>query len=91
MGDDGTIRLDLGAQTVEISDGAGQCVESHSFDGRERNQMFLDELDHFLACLRGEAQPVVGVRDAVMSLRMAIAARESMTTGRTVFLESRVM
>ncbi len=84
IGDDGTIRLDLQAQTVEICDGAGRLVESHSFDRHERNQLFLDELNHFLACLRGEAQPVVGVRDAAMSLRMALAALESMETGRVV-------
>ena len=86
IGDDGTIRLDLMAQTVEISDGTGRLVESHSFDGHERNQLFLDELAHFLACLRGEGQPVVGVRDATMSLRMALAALESIETGRVVHL-----
>jgi predicted dehydrogenase len=80
------IRLDLLAQTVEISDGAGQPVESHTFSHRDRNQLFLDELDHFLACLRGEAQPMVGLREAAMSLRMAVAALESMATGRVVYL-----
>lgn len=87
IGDEGAIRLDLQAQTVEISDGAGRLVEAHSFDGRHRNELFLDELDHFLACLRGEQQPVVDVREATMSLRMAIAARESMETGCVVHLE----
>ena len=45
-----------------------------------------DELDHFLACLRGEAQPMVGLREATMSLRMAVAALESMETGRSVYV-----
>jgi predicted dehydrogenase len=84
IGDEGTILFDLNAQTVEMSDGAGRLVEAHSFDGHERNQLFLDELHHFLACLRGQAQPVVGVRDATMSLRMALAALESIETGRVV-------
>jgi predicted dehydrogenase len=86
IGDEGRILLDLQAQTFEMSDGAGRLVESRSFDKHERNQLFLDELDHFLACLRGDAQPVVGVRDATMSLRMALAALESMETGHVVHL-----
>ena len=52
-----------------------------SLTGTARNQLFLDELRHFLGCLRGEVQPVVGVRDAARSLRMALAARESIETG----------
>ena len=86
IGDDGKILLDLQAQTVAISDEAGRLVESHSFDHHERSQLFLDELNHFLACMRGEAEPIVGVRDATMSLRMALAARTSMETGRVVHL-----
>ena len=87
IGEEGTILLDLQAQTVEISDGSGRLIDAHAFDGRDRNQLFLDELDHFLACLRGEQQPIVNVREATISLRMAIAARESMDTGRVVHLE----
>jgi predicted dehydrogenase len=86
IGDNGRLLLNLQAQTLEIFDEAGRPIESHSFVGRERNQMFLDELDHFLACLRGEAQPVVGLRDATMSLQMALAALESMATGGVVRL-----
>ncbi len=86
IGDEGTIRLDLQAQTIEISDGTGRLLEAHSFNGRDRNQIFLDEVNHFLACLRGDEQPVVGVRDATMSLRMALAARQSMETGCVVHL-----
>jgi predicted dehydrogenase len=48
--------------------------------------LFLDQLRHFLACLRGDEQPVVGVRDGAQSLRMALAARESIETGRVVDL-----
>ncbi len=86
VGDAGTIQLDLQEQRVDIRDEAGRPLESRTFEGRERNQMFLDELAHFLACLRGEAEPIVDARDATMSLRMALAAHESMATGRAVDL-----
>jgi predicted dehydrogenase len=85
-GDKGSIRLDLRAQTVYIADADGRQVESHSFAAHERNQMFLDELRHFLACVRGDATPMVTARDATMSLRMALAALDSIATGRTIDL-----
>jgi predicted dehydrogenase len=48
--------------------------------------MFLNELHHFLACLKGDEQPVVGVRDGAQSLQMALAARESIEAGKAVDL-----
>ena len=67
-------------------DGSGRLAHERSFAPLERNQLFLDELRHFLACLRGDEQPVVGARDGAQSLRMALAARESIETGRAVDL-----
>jgi predicted dehydrogenase len=48
--------------------------------------LFLDELRHFLACLRGTAQPVVDLREGIQSLKMALGARASMETGAVVNL-----
>lgn len=86
VGDQGTLVADFAALTVEVFDGANGPAEAYSFKGFERNQMFLDEIRHFLACVRGEQQPLVPVRDGAQSLRMALAARESMETGRAVQL-----
>ncbi len=86
IGDDGTIRLDFNAGTVDRRDGTGRIAETRSFESLDRNDLFLEELHHFLACLRGEAQPIVGVREASQSLRMALAALESMETGQVVNL-----
>ncbi len=47
----------------------------------ERNELFLAELRHFLACVAGEETPAVGVRDAEASLRIALAAKRSIETG----------
>ncbi|MGZ7042915.1 MAG: Gfo/Idh/MocA family protein, partial [Thermoanaerobaculia bacterium] len=86
IGDEGTIRLDFNERTVDVFDGPGRLIETQVCEGGTRNQLFLDELRHFLACLEGDAQPVVGARDGAQSLRMALAARESMETGRAVDL-----
>ncbi|MGH9970707.1 MAG: Gfo/Idh/MocA family protein [Pyrinomonadaceae bacterium] len=84
IGDGGKARYDYYANHVEFSDTATNTVESKTFDGFDRNQMFVDELNHFLACMRGEAKPVVGLRDGVQSVRVSLAAHESLRTGRSM-------
>jgi predicted dehydrogenase len=86
IGDGGKIVLDFNAPTVEVFDDSGRLAQARSFETFQRNQLFLDQLRHFLACLRGDEPPVVGVRDGAQSLRMALAARESIETGKVVDL-----
>lgn len=86
VGDDGKIRLDFRTLTLELFDGRGDLTDCHTFTGFQRNQLFLNELMHFLACLRGEETPLVTLRDGAQSLRMALAARRSIETGQVVEL-----
>ena len=86
IGDAGRIDVDLGRLTVTAFDADGEVGEQADFAGFERNELFLREMAHFLACLRGEEEPKVTVRDAIGSLTMALAARESLATGRVVTL-----
>jgi predicted dehydrogenase len=97
IGDQGRILADLAALSVVVSDGEGREVEAASFAGFQRNQMFLDELRLFLSGfeeLSTVVRPVahenagagtlVSVREAAQSLRVALAARESLATGRVI-------
>lgn len=86
IGDAGKILIDLHGLIVQVFDGGGQLVERHLFEGFQRNQLFLDELKHFLACLNGDQTPMVTVRDGAQSLRMALATKESLATGHVVKL-----
>ncbi len=86
IGNDGRILLDLNAPRAEVFDASGRIVHTHVFEGYHRNQLFLDEMRHFIACVRGAARPAVSVRDAAQSLRMALAALESIETGKAVEL-----
>jgi predicted dehydrogenase len=54
-----------------------------------RNQMYVDELQHFVACVRGEiVQPLVDGEQGAAVLAIALAALESSRTGRTVDFRS---
>lgn len=52
-----------------VSPGAGRTFE--------RNELFLAEMRHFLAVIRGEAQPLCTLDDGVQALRLALAAHRS--------------
>jgi predicted dehydrogenase len=93
IGDHGKILLNLVMLSVDVFNDEGKQIEASSFAGFQRNQMFLDELKYFLAGLRGSPgsstgqgalDPLVSVQEAAQSLRMALAAKESLVTGKVV-------
>jgi predicted dehydrogenase len=86
VGDKGKILIDFRALQLSVYDHLGQLADSQDFQGFQRNQLFLDEMKHFLACVRGEESPIVSIRDGVQSLRMALAAKESIATGNVIEL-----
>lgn len=82
----GTLVADFLAPDVRVLDVSGREVACDSYEVFERNQLFLDELSHFLACVEGREEPRVSLREGAVSLRMALAALESIQTGRAVDL-----
>jgi predicted dehydrogenase len=86
-GEAGKIRMDLRSLCVEVVDSQGDPVETSSYENFQRNQLFLDELKNFLDTVEGKQAPLVSLQDGLQSLRMALAARDSLTTGKVVELE----
>jgi predicted dehydrogenase len=87
VGDAGKILVDIRALTLQVFDGQGNSVEADSYEGFERNQMFLDELNYFLDRIQGKQVPLVDLRDGAQSLRMALAAKESLATRKIIEFE----
>lgn len=81
VGDGGKIRVDLVGNTVCAYDAEGVMRDELRVDF-ERNQLYLDELAHFLACVRGEERPLVPLSDGIAALRIALAARASIDNGQ---------
>ncbi len=86
IGDAGKISLDLQAPALSVYNQNGDVIEALTCDNFQRNQLFLDEMKHFLNCLQGKETPAVTLQDGVHSLRMALAAKESLETGKVVEL-----
>lgn len=71
VGENGTVSADFNA----------------AITGFERNHLFVGELKHFLSAIDGVHAPAVPLRHAAQSLRMALAARQSLAAGRTITLQ----
>jgi predicted dehydrogenase len=84
IGDKGKVNVDLHANTLKIYGEDGNEVEDYSFDKFNRNQMFLDELNHFLSCIQNKQKSIVTVYDGSQSLRLALMIKESIQTGRII-------
>jgi predicted dehydrogenase len=85
-GEQGRILVDLRNATVEVTGASGQRTELSEFARFDRNDMFMEEMKHFVACVRRTAAPVVSIAEGAGSLRVALAARESMDSRAVVAL-----
>lgn len=86
VGDAGKVRFDYYADQLIFHDHASGIVETYNFAKFERNQMFIDELQHFLDCLAGKAQSLIGLQEGIKSLRISLAADESLRTQQSIRL-----
>jgi predicted dehydrogenase len=50
----------------------------------ERKDPLAEQIEHFAAVIRGEAEPLVTVRDGLQNLRVTDAIVEASRTGRIV-------
>lgn len=86
VGDSGRMIINLVDPSLSVFDSEGEIVERFAPEGFQRNDLFLDEMRHFLACLAGREKPRVSLRDASHSLRMALAAKRSIESGAVIEL-----
>ena len=84
VGEQGTIRWDDCEHSVQRFDpaiGAWRIERLQPFD---RNQMFLDELAHFLRCLEGTETPLIPAEEGAKALKIALAALAAIETTQGV-------
>jgi predicted dehydrogenase len=55
-------------------------------DGFDRNDMFLDEMRHFLAVCRGEILPSCTLQEGILAQQLALAIHQSSAENRTIAL-----
>jgi predicted dehydrogenase len=55
----------------------------------ERNDLFLAQMEHFLAVVDGQAEPLCNLDDGIQALRIALAVHDSQKYGELVHLQTR--
>jgi predicted dehydrogenase len=88
IAENGKVTLDFPSLTltIQIRDSKEPVIQS--FAGLDRNQLFLSEIEHFLACVRNRQQPTVDLTEGLQSLRIALAAKDSIESRKLIHLTS---
>lgn len=85
IGDEGTIEWDYTAGAVRhYSAHTKRWAVFADPDGWEANQMYMDEMAHFLRCLEGAEAPESSVFEAAEVLKIALAAKSSAAERRWI-------
>jgi len=86
IGEKGTITMDLISKNVVFKDNNGN-EERFEYKDFPRNQLYLDELKHFFACIHGEAKPLNDIPEAFKGMKVAMAVKRSMGKRKKVILK----
>jgi predicted dehydrogenase len=89
VGDAGKLRYDYYAGEVKYRNTQTRQTDVFEFGHYDRNTMFMDELRHFLACVRGEEQPLIDLREGVKSMRIALMAAQSIEARQVISADAR--
>jgi predicted dehydrogenase len=86
IGTTGTVLVDLEGHTVRAYDHASRKWETFSHEP-SYDRMYIDEIDHFFACVERGDKPVVDLRDGYRVQRIIDACARSSASGRWVALD----
>ncbi|MDP1879873.1 MAG: Gfo/Idh/MocA family oxidoreductase [Parachlamydiaceae bacterium] len=83
IGEEGKITMDITNSRV-IIEKPGKDIECHDFSDFERNEMFVKEIDYFFQCVYNRKLPVISIEEGIISLKIALAIKESLESGTTI-------
>ena len=83
IGDPGVITWDYPTHTVTVVAPHAPPEAMSAADGAA-NDMYVEELRHFIRCVEGRESPLIDGREALRSLRLVEAAKTSARDGRWV-------
>jgi len=84
VGAEGTLRWDNTDGILHLLSADGPAETFAPPQGFERNDMFLEQMRHFLAVVRGETEPEGTLQDGIHVLRLALGALESAKQDRMI-------
>jgi predicted dehydrogenase len=88
IGEHGKIVIDLAAPSLVKFGPNGEANSIERWPDFRRNDMFIDQLNHFLACCDGDQQPESTLLDGTQVLKVALATLHSVRTRGVVEVEA---
>lgn len=86
VGTSGKVEFDLLGSYIAAYDENGKTMYEESFEF-ERNDMFLEEMGMFLDAVEGKKEDgLITIEEGLKSLKVALAAKQSLQTGKIVEL-----
>jgi len=89
IGEEGTILWDINEKQVKLY--SARTKEWSVFPEEANydiNQMYVEEMKHFIQCLQREAKPMQDMKTGKKVLEIALAAKESAATGKIINLRN---
>jgi len=83
VGEEGTIRWSFPSGSVEWYSAKTKNWKT-VYGGCDPNAMYVEEMRHFIRCIRGKEAPLVSGEEGRRTLEVALAAKESATSGKAV-------
>lgn len=88
IGTEGTLKWDNLDGSVVLYRSKTESWDRYSMPaGFGRNDIFLAEMRHFLAVVKGEENPICDLEDGIRALELALAVHESDRTGKLISIE----
>ena len=81
IGTESTVVVDMEAHAVRLWDAKGRRWQTETFEP-SYDRMYVDELEHFFACVEGRQRPLVDLRAGERVQRIIDACMRSSATGR---------
>jgi predicted dehydrogenase len=88
IGEEGTIILDIKDGNVKV-----YTSEKKRWEVFEQpkdynmNQTYIDEMSHFINCIKGKEEPLINIMEGLKVLKIALGAKESAKIGKIIKIE----
>jgi predicted dehydrogenase len=88
IGDEGQLMLDLNTNKLYFSDLKSRKEYEIIINNIDRNTLFINEMNNFLNFSEGKENAAVDLENGLNSLRLALAAKESIQTNKAIKFNS---
>lgn len=80
LGNEGTIEFEMYSGRFFVTRKGQRCEHVE----QQQSRGFVEEISHFLECLRGDREPMTSPEEQIGTLKVVLAAYQSTETGRVV-------